>query len=80
MVFNEAFLLGLPVVTTEFGSVNEFVSQGVNGIISPISSMSESLIHLLGDVKKINEYKKNIKNSANFNQKIIGKLDDLLSN
>ena len=40
-VLNEARILGLPVITTNYGSAIEFINDGVNGIITPIESMAD---------------------------------------
>ena len=40
-VLNEARILGLPVITTNYGSAIEFINDGVNGIITPIVSMAD---------------------------------------
>ena len=47
MVFNEAKVLNIPIVTTDFGSASEFIIDGVNGYICDISSISERLKDLM---------------------------------
>lgn len=39
MIFNEAKILGTPIVSANFGSAHEFIKQGVDGYISSIEEM-----------------------------------------
>lgn len=49
MIFNEAKVLGLPVLTTDFGSAYEFINDGINGQIKPIEDIPVSLFKLITD-------------------------------
>ena len=44
MVFNEAKVIGLPIVTTDFGSAYEFIMPGKNGIITTLKDMSSAIL------------------------------------
>lgn len=46
MIFNEAKVLNVPIVSTNFGSSREFVEDGVNGLISPLVSISDKIFEL----------------------------------
>ena len=41
MIFNEAKIFNLPVVTNNYGSAYEFIKEGKDGLICPISQMAE---------------------------------------
>lgn len=43
MVFNEAKVIGLPIITTDFGSADEFIIQGENGFITSLSGLSNTI-------------------------------------
>ena len=62
MIFNEAYSCGIPVISADFGSATEFVSNGINGYVAPLSELSEILSRLI--VNK-DEYDK-IKHSCSF--------------
>ena len=52
MVFNEARVLNVPIVTTDFGSAHEFVTDGVDGYIRPIDKISEVISDICLDAEK----------------------------
>lgn len=60
-VINEAKILHIPVVCTNFGSAIEFVDNEVNGFISPIEEMSKIIISYIKD----KNLQKRIKNNIN---------------
>ena len=41
MIFNEARVLNVPIVTTDFGSANEFVTNGIDGFVCPIADIAD---------------------------------------
>lgn len=47
MIFNEAQILGVPVLTADFGSALEFIKEGENGYISSIDRMPERIYELV---------------------------------
>lgn len=57
MIFNEAKILKLPVVSTDFGSAYEFINDGVDGVITPIDFMPEQISRIIKD----NEFYQNLK-------------------
>ena len=48
-VVNEGLILHVPVVTADFPTATEFITTGVNGMISPIETMGETLETLWKD-------------------------------
>ncbi len=49
MIFNEAKILGTPIVSANFGSAHEFIKQGVDGYISSIEEMHNTISKLIED-------------------------------
>lgn len=47
MIFNEAKILNTPIVTNNFGSSYEFVSEGVDGYIRPIMEMADTIYGII---------------------------------
>lgn len=47
MIFNEAKILGTPIVSANFGSAHEFIKQGVDGYISSIEEMHNIIGRLI---------------------------------
>ncbi len=79
MVFNEAKILKLPMVTTDFGSAFEFITNGVDGIITPIDIMPNVLSRLMKDKKEMLKLKCNISNYGYDNASIQNKLNEIFS-
>ena len=78
MIFNEAKILKLPVVSSDFGSAYEFINDGVDGVITPIDFMSVQISRLIED----NEFYQNIKNSIRpeniiSNNEIVKQISDI---
>lgn len=59
-VINEAKILHKPVITTDFGSAKEFITNGVNGIVSTIEEYDKNIISLLSDNKLLSSITENI--------------------
>ena len=57
MVFNEAKLCGTPIVTSNFGSAHELISEDINGYVCSIEKIEEKIIDLI-ITTKYNELKK----------------------
>lgn len=60
MVLNEAKILEVPVVTTDYGSACEFIENEKNGIISTIDNISQSVISLMKNHELYNNIKCNL--------------------
>lgn len=78
MVFCEAFALGKPVVTTLFGSANEFVRYGFNGFSASIDEVAKNIYTLYSDEKVREQIANNIKSYEPFNIQVYAKLNQLL--
>ena len=57
MVFNEAKLLHLPILSADFGSAFEFIEQGKDGYISSIDDMPEMLLELAQNPQMLDSIK-----------------------
>lgn len=73
-VINEAKILHIPIVTTDFGSVYEFIEDGVNGLISPIETISKKIESMILDKELYSRIKTNISTFEYDNNLIIDKL------
>lgn len=79
MVFNEARLFGLPIITANFGSAYEFVDDMYDGIINDINRISEAIIKIILNREMYSDMK--IKSSMRVipNDKIINDLEHLFN-
>ena len=75
MVFKEAKLFGLPIVTTDFPSAYEFVNEE-DGIISSLENMPDAINSMIDKIEK--GYTKKIANDDN--SEIINKFNSLFVN
>ena len=77
MIFNEAKILGTPIVSTDFGSSYEFIKQGIDGHISSIEEI-HNIIEVL--IKNNTEYSKlfPIKDMDLLEDSIIAKINDII--
>lgn len=85
IVINEALILGLPVVTTDFPAAHESVQHGVNGFIvdKTEQSMYEQLRYCLEHQEEMAEMRRSVQANARgealvnmSEKKLIGLLDD----
>jgi len=60
-VVNEAKVLGIPVVCTDFGSAKQFISNGIEGFSVPLQNMADAIISLIIDTPSYNNIKENLK-------------------
>ena len=74
MIFNEAKVLGLPVVTTDFGSSYEFINDGVDGYIVPIEKLGSKLYELINITDMYNLIQRGIRNVMPSNKVVDDKL------
>ena len=78
MIFNEAKLLHVPILSSDFGSAFEFVEQGKDGYITSIEEMSVKLIELINHPETLTH----IKNNNLFNDsnaRILEQLENLFT-
>lgn len=54
MIFNEAKILNLPIVTNDFGSAYEFINDGQDGRICPINQMADIIENIITNNSKFN--------------------------
>ena len=60
-VINEASILHLPIVSTDFPSAREFIKPGFNGVICPFESLTDNIALLISNKMKYGELFKNVK-------------------
>ncbi len=73
-VINEAKILGTPIVTTDFGSVYEFIEDNINGLISPIETIADKIEIMISNGETYNRIKKNISQFRYNNDEILNVL------
>lgn len=74
MVFNEARICGIPIVSSDFGSAVEFIRNKVDGLIGPLCELPNLIMSIMTDE---DYYKKSGKSNAtilNLNNEIKNKL------
>lgn len=69
-VINEAKILKIPVVCTDFGSATEFVTNDFNGYISPINQIHKKIELLIKNEKEYKKIKNNYKKIIGFKNEI----------
>ncbi len=74
----EAKILHIPVVATDFGSAWEFVIRGEGGKVVPLAEMTDCLYRLLSDDESLNAMKQELKYLEFDNERIVRKIEDLL--
>jgi len=74
MVFIEARLCGIPIVTNNFGSSYEFIRNDVNGYIEPTDTMWQPLYKMISDKDAYQSIKSGCGNPAIDNDAVIRKL------
>lgn len=77
-VLIEAKALGIPVLVTDFGSAEECVKVGEEGIISPIEKISDALEQLINDHELYNSIKVNLADFQYDNSSILQKVYEIL--
>lgn len=77
-VINEARILHIPVVTTDFGSAPEFVDHGFNGIIASREDIADAIREIIQNRELYQRIKSNISSFTYSNDKIINKISKLL--
>lgn len=80
MIFNEAKILNLPILSADFPTSYEFVDNGVNGIICPIDEMCEAIVNLMEDTEQYSLIKENAHIADSYNETIITQLMNIFSN
>ena len=77
-VINEAKILHVPVVCTNFDTAKEYIDNMKNGIISPIDEIKYSILEILQNDKLKNNIKANISKFHFDNNDIMSKINEIL--
>lgn len=77
-VINEAKVLHIPVICTNFGSAVEFVDHDVNGLIAPFVNIVDAIELLVKDKNQYNRIKINLEKFSYDNQTILNKIYKIL--
>lgn len=80
MVFNEARILQVPIVSTNFSSSYEFIDDSVNGLISPLNKLHEVISKMIVDHEFYQSIKRNASHSIISNSDIQNKIHRLFVN
>ena len=78
MVFNEARVLDVPIVSTNFESAFEFINSGEDGIICTIDQMAKALTDLIANRQLYDRIKQHSQESLIDNKKILLEIDNML--
>ena len=73
-VINEAKILGIPVVSADYGSAREFIGDNEFGIVCPLSDMADSITKLISDRILYNHYREVLRHYTYENDEILNKL------
>lgn len=79
MIFNEAKILHVPILSADYGSAYEFIELGKDGYITSTENMSQKLIELIGHPDEFYSIKDSISISQT-NNEIIKQLVSLFKN
>jgi len=73
-VLNEAKILGVPTITTNYGSAIEFIDNEINGIITPIEAMVDEIEKYILNKKLYNVIKKHLQEYKYENKEIMDRV------
>lgn len=79
MVFIEAKILGLPVLTTDFPSAYEFIEDGENGLVAPIDKLANTIIEVINNREVYFKFKNKMTDFVFDNKAIIDKVVSILN-
>ena len=77
-VINEAKILHVPVVCTNFDTAKEYIDNMKNGIISPIDEIKYSILEILQNDELKNNIKANISKFHFDNNDIMNRINEIL--
>lgn len=77
-VINESKILGTPVVSTDFVTVYDYITNGKDGLISSIENITEKIFLLLSDKELYNHIKKESIKFKFDNSDILEKINQIL--
>lgn len=78
LVINEARILHVPVVSTDFGSVSEFIEEGYNGMIASRGNIQDVVKEMIRNQEVYQKIKNNISTFTYSNRNIIDDISRLL--
>lgn len=78
LVINEARILHVPVVSTDFGSASEFVEEGYNGLIASRENIQDAITDMIRNQAAYQKIKSNISSFTYSNDRIIDDICRLL--
>lgn len=78
MIFNEARVLSVPIVSTDFGSAYEFINSGTDGYVCPIERIASVVSKLCSDAECYSHIRKNANTRYINNEEICMKLHTIL--
>ena len=78
MIFNEAKVLKVPIITTDFGSSFEFIQNNYDGIIAPLEDISSKIIEIFNNQIKYKQIQRNI-HFDSYNDRIIDNIKNLFT-
>ncbi len=78
-VINEAKILHIPVVCTNFGSAKELINYDVNGYYEPLDKLSKRIQYLIDNPEKYNSLREELATFNYDNDKILSKVYFLLN-
>ncbi len=79
MIFNEAKILHLPIVSTNFGSSYEFIEEGKNGFITSIDEMPAVLLKIATNKELLETMPKDEETKEDWNLNILSQLATMFS-
>ena len=78
MIFNEAKILGIPIISADFGSSYEFIKENRDGNVTSLGNIHKAIITLITEKEKYDMYKPFIDEELN-EESIIEKLKQILN-
>lgn len=78
MIFNEAKILHLPIISTNFGSATEFINEGENGIICPIEDIADTIAKVYRDKDLYGRLVRSEYDFRSYNNTILNNVKNLL--
>ena len=78
MVFHEARCVGTPIISTDFPSAYEFISDGKDGVITAIDNLDEALYRIMNDREYYNLLKKSCEDYHFNNCSLIKQMEQIL--
>ena len=75
---NEAKILGLPTVSTDFPTIYEFIEDRETGWICPIEEMAKTITKIIGNMERYQSVKNNLKAFSFNNEPLLRQIESLI--